>query len=64
MQGMRSERELLIQGVCNKIEAQFPEDPEAKLLFAIIKQAIKDVAGKNKIDRRDAIRYLNHDIPV
>ena len=73
MLGMRSDRELLIQGVCNKIEAQFPEEPYAKLLFAIIQQSILDITNQTtyksrlknlevKRDRRDAIRFLNGNI--
>jgi len=69
----KTDRELIIQGVCDKIEAQFPEEPEAKLLFAIIKQSILDISNETiykrrelnlvaKQDKRDAIRYLNGDI--
>lgn len=47
--------------VIAKIRTQIPDNPHCNLMFAVIKQAFRDLTSKR--DRYDAARYLRGDIP-
>lgn len=54
--------------IARKIRSEFPDTPEANLMFAIIYQALKDAASVDAAhltyaERESAIDYLQGDIP-
>ncbi len=53
--------------VIKKIKPQFPDTPEGNLMFAVVSQAIRDVASPTSTitisDQSSALRYLDSDMP-
>lgn len=46
--------------VCTKIRRQFNQQPESRLVFAIVEKAIQDLVNVNvsPLDRRSAVQFL------
>lgn len=48
--------------VCNKIKKQFPDTPEGRLWFTVLRNEIRGLSKPKK--RADSIKYLNGEMTI